>query len=70
MLPRLEARFALAWVLCVCLVHSVVGADIPRPLSADSDFDTLLLRFHSAVAQKDWQKPGCKDDVMWAHLHE
>ena len=68
MLPRLEARFALAWVLCVCLVHSVVGADIPRPLPADSDFDALIARIRSAAATKEWQKPGWKDDALEAHL--
>lgn len=70
MFQQLGLRLVLAGVLGGFLGTSVARADIPRALPADSDFEVLIARVRAAVASKDWQKPGWKDESLEAELGE
>jgi hypothetical protein len=43
-------------------------ADSPAPRPAPSEFDKMISRIRSAEADRAWQRPGWKDDVIEATL--
>jgi hypothetical protein len=65
MMSRRNTRFVLLLTGFTLIGGNQPGiADSQRPRPAATDFDQIIDRIRSAVADRAWQTPGWKDDVI------